>query len=194
MTAPATPCYDASAERRLNLFLDGELPSAEDAALFGHLAACADCRAQLSALMAFRRVIREEPLVVPPAADEGFLARLADARDAERLYAPYPPERLPVPLPARPTRRLSTAVLTRRRVPMSAAAFAACVLFVLGLLAGTPREVPMGPVLPGPDLARISSGVVETVADDGGVVYLITPGVTVQSGANPTRPLDGPMQ
>ena len=106
--------------------------------------------------------------------------RLANARDAERLYAVDRPARPAsvTPRAPRPARRL-------RSVPLSVAALAACVLFVLGVFAGQPAETALP--LPAATSPRIASGVVETVADDGGVVYLITPGVTVEPASSPVR-------
>lgn len=77
-------CDDPDAEVLLNEYVDGELPTDRQPDLFGHLAACADCRAHFDALLAFRLAVRQEPLAVPAAADAALFARLDRARRATR--------------------------------------------------------------------------------------------------------------
>jgi len=67
-------------EEALNLFLDGELFSCDQADLFAHMAACETCREGMNAVMEFRRMSRQEVLHVPPIADEAVLARLELSR------------------------------------------------------------------------------------------------------------------
>ena len=64
-------------EERLNLYVDGILPSDDQVILFEHLAVCDDCREELDAIMTFRRISRQEFIQVPPAADDVFFERLA---------------------------------------------------------------------------------------------------------------------
>lgn len=60
----------------LNLFMDGELSSSSQPALFKHLAGCADCRRELDGAMQFRRISRVENLLAPPGLDEAMFKRL----------------------------------------------------------------------------------------------------------------------
>ena len=82
----ASPPCGPLAEAMLNLYADGELEPEREPALEAHLAACAACRAQLDALLAFRRALREEPLAVPASIDAAILARATATR---RRPAPY---------------------------------------------------------------------------------------------------------
>ncbi len=76
-TSPSD-CRDPVMEEALNLYVDGELPLDQQAALFGHLAACPACRRTLDSVLSFRRWSRQEPLGVPPALDDAFFKRLAE--------------------------------------------------------------------------------------------------------------------
>ncbi len=151
-----TPFCSADAEARLNLFVDGELDAAEEPELFAHLAACASCRAQFNALLAFRRAVRQDRLVLPPAADERFFAAL-DARRRARLRAAAR-----APLPRRPRTPLGF------RVPLGAAlassVLSAVLFLTVGLLYGDPDARPAA--APQPVVA-------ETVAADGQVLYVM---------------------
>ena len=153
-----TECTDQHSEMLLNLYVDGELPSGEQAELFGHLSTCVACRAQFNVLLAFRLASRQETFVVPPAADEAVLARI------DRL------RRTPRPAPVRVSERRFFGGQVHRRVSLRSALLAAVVLIVFGLA-----------VRPGttPDAAALSYYVTETVIDDG-ALYVIGPGVTVE--------------
>jgi anti-sigma factor RsiW len=64
----------------LDLYLDGELPSFREADLFRHLSVCVECREHLNGVLAFRRVLRDEFVDVPPWADDRLLARIEEQR------------------------------------------------------------------------------------------------------------------
>ncbi len=152
-----SPCTDEDAEVLLNDYLDGELDPARQPELFGHLAACADCRAQFDALLAFRLAARQEPLLVPPTADAALFTRLDRVRRATRRA---------------PDRRADRAPLggaLRRRVSVGAMLAVAGLAIVIGSVL-TPASAPTAP----PDR------VVETVLRDG-ALYLIDPGITVEA-------------
>ena len=83
-------CSLPRAETLLNLYADGELPSARQAELFAHLARCAACRAQFNALLAFRLAARQEVLAVPPAADEAFFAHIDRLRRLDAVCRVLP--------------------------------------------------------------------------------------------------------
>ena len=151
-------CTDEAAEAWLNEYVDGELARAVQPALFNHLAACADCRAQFDALLAFRLAARQEPLAVPPSADAALFARLDELRRVSRRAPDRRAERAP----------LGGAL--RRRVSVGAMLAVAGLAVVLGSVFG-PREPAPEPV---PDR------VVETVLSDG-MLYVIDPGVTVEA-------------
>ncbi|NNE70321.1 MAG: zf-HC2 domain-containing protein [Rhodothermales bacterium] len=158
-------------EERLHGYLDGELDLDSQGPLFGHLSECASCRSSMDAVLAFRRVAREEYIAVPQAADEAFFDRLADLKErSERVDRAGDREPL---WQARRSVSLGTTVL-----------MAAC-LFILGLY--LPRvsatESTFGVVGEQEmvDLDAPLFGVMNTV-------YVITPGVTVESA----RLVDGP--
>lgn len=67
----------SEAEEALHRYVDSELPSEEQPALFAHLSSCARCRVLMESVLQFRRMSRQEKIAVPPAADEAFLKRLA---------------------------------------------------------------------------------------------------------------------
>lgn len=160
MTDSVTPsmagfCADERAEGLLNEYVDGEIASADEPELFGHLAACPACRETFSAFLAFRLAARAEPLAVPPAADTALFARL------DRLRAQ----------PARPDRAADRSALggaLRRRVSLGATLAVALVVLAFGLLT-RPSTPP--PALP-----------THTVLSDG-ALYLMDPGVTVSAPA-----------
>ena len=47
-------------------FLDGEVTRAESESVTGHLAGCAECRAEIEALAATRAAVRGLPMLEPP--------------------------------------------------------------------------------------------------------------------------------
>ena len=150
-------CTDDEAEIRLNEYVDGELDPAEQPALFGHLAACAGCRHQFDALLAFRLAARQEPLAVPASADAALFARLDKQRRLSRRA------------PDRRAQRSAVGHALRRRVSLGA------------LLAVAGMAVWVGSVLaPTPAPPAQEERVVEAVLSDG-ALYLIDPGVTVEA-------------
>ncbi|MEM0963122.1 MAG: anti-sigma factor [Bacteroidota bacterium] len=151
-----TTCTDFEAEILLNEYVDGELDPSRQPDLFGHLATCADCRAQFDALFAFRLAARQEQLAVPASADAALFARL----DRVRRQAP------------RPDRRADRAPLAgalRRRVSVGAMLAVAALAVGIGT-AFAPRAV----------TEEAPSRVIEAVLEDGSL-YLIDPGVTVEA-------------
>jgi anti-sigma factor RsiW len=153
MNALLPVCEDLDAERRLNEFVDGELAPAEQPELFGHLAACADCRAQFDALLAFRRAVRDEPLVLPPAANTAVLARLDRLRRTSARARARRAERSPL------------AGTLHRRVSLGAALMVTLAVAAMGLAIGRPQP-------PAPEPARQGPRVVQAV-DAGGALFLL---------------------
>ena len=150
-------CPDFRAQTLLNLYADGELPSGRQPELFAHLARCAACRAEFNALFAFRLAARQEPLAVPPAADEAFFARL----DRMRRAAP--------PAADRAAKRRTLSAPLRRRVPVGFA-LAAMLALALGLLARPSPPAPAPRAVPEADTAfRLT----EVVLDDGNALYVM---------------------
>ncbi len=147
----------------VNRYLDGVLPVAEQPELFRHLASCPGCRSMMDSVMAFRRVAREEYIAVPPSADERFFDRLADLKERnDRVDRAGDRESL---------------WRSRRSVSLGTTVIMAFCLFVLGLY--LPRSSPVsGPLVVGEqemvDLEAPVWGLMNTV-------YVITPGVTVES-------------
>ena len=107
-------------EEDLNLYLDGELAVEVQSSLFSHLSGCSECRELMESVLLFRRMSRQEYVVMPPAADDVFfkrLARLKNAGDQQNRSE----EREPL-------------WNSRRSVSIKSAVAAVCVVFVLGLL------------------------------------------------------------
>ena len=157
MTFALTPCADEDAEVLLNEYVDGELDPARQPALFGHLAACAGCRAQFDALLAFRLAARQEPLAVPASADAALFARL------DRVRRQSPRARM------RRADRSALGGALRQRVSVGAMLAVVCVAAFLGSVLASDAATPP------PD-----ERVVEAVLEDGSL-YLIDPGVTVEA-------------
>ncbi|MBO6577312.1 MAG: zf-HC2 domain-containing protein [Rhodothermales bacterium] len=167
----ADPRTRPGIEDALNGYLDGELQVAEQPTLFVHLAECASCRGRMDSVMSFRRIAREEYIAVPQQADERFMERLADlkervdkvdrAGDREPLWQ------------------------SRRSVSLGTTVFMAACLFVLGLY--LPRFTAgdaAAAIVAEQEMVDLESpvfGVMNTV-------YVITPGVTVESA----RLIEGP--
>ena len=149
-------CPDDRAEALLNEYVDGELDAARQPDLFSHLAACADCRAQFDALLAFRLAARQESLAVPATVDAALFARL------DRVRRDRPTDRR--------ADRAPLAGALRRRVSVGAM-LAAAGLALVFWTALAPE--------PSPE-ATPSARVVEAVLEDGSL-YLIDPGVTVEA-------------
>lgn len=162
----APPCTDDAAEILLNEYVDGELDPARQPDLFAHLAACADCRVQFDALLAFRLGARQEPLAVPASSDAALFARLDGLRRT-------PGRRTP------PDRRADRAPLggaLRRRVSVGAMLAVAGVAIVLGTVLAPSQAQPPHP-----------ERVVEAVLPDG-ALYLIDPGITVEAARTEAAP------
>lgn len=160
------PCAHADAERLLNEYVDGELRSADQPALFTHLATCAACRAQFNALLAFRLAARQEPLDVPPAADAALFARLDRTRRVARRQ------------PDRSVDRQPFGGALRRRVSVGVALAAVGLVVALGAAFGS-QPTPASAAPGGPRVTL-------TVLDDG-ALYLVDPGVTVEARAPADR-------
>ncbi len=146
------------AEELLNLYVDGELALDRQGELFAHLAEDRAARVQFNALMAFRLASRQEALPVPPAADAALMARIDEVRRNRPPAAALAEDR-------RPFRPL------RRRVKLGTALAVGGVLVALSALVG-----PRGPA---PEVVP-AAGEVVPVETDGGPVYVMLPGVTVE--------------
>ena len=164
MTCSATDNLRPGMEEALNRYLDGELPLDEQPALFGHLADCPSCRSRMDAVMAFRRIAREEYISVPQSADERFLDRLAELKErVDRVDRAGDREPL---------------WQSRRSVSLGTTVFMAACLFVIGLYL---------PRFSIEEAAASAVGEQEMVDLDAPVfgvmntIYVITPGVTVES-------------
>ena len=156
---PDALCDDPGAEDLLNEYVDGELASARQPELYTHLAACAACREQFDALLAFRLAARQESLTVPPAVDAALFARLDEARRSARHQ------------PDRAADRAPLGGALRRRVPVGAALALAGIVLVLGwVMSPTPHVEP----------DRTPVRLTHTVLDDG-ALYMIDPGVTIEA-------------
>ncbi len=161
MTEPlntSTFCSDEHSEMLLNLYVDGELSSDEQAGLFGHLATCAVCRTQFNVLLAFRLALRQEAILVPLTADEAVFARIDHLRRTPRRAID------------RVSERRFFGGRVHRNVPFRTAALAALVIVALGLAL---RFDPL------PDSSTQSYHVTEAIMDDG-ALYVIGPGLTVE--------------
>ena len=144
-------------------YVDGELSGDGQAGLFRHLAECADCRATLESVLAFRRFSRSEPMHVPPTCDAALMARLdvLKRRDEERVD--------------------SGSLWDRTmHVGMGRAAAAVIGVFLLGAgLARPTNEIPLAP--------NISVGQESVEFRPAGTywrvepVYVFYPGVTVEA-------------
>ena len=65
-----------SHQEALHLYLDGDLPVAEQPRLFCHLADCETCRRLMDAVMEFRRMSRRDVCEVPPEVDHAIFGEL----------------------------------------------------------------------------------------------------------------------
>ncbi|RMF62292.1 MAG: hypothetical protein D6746_04295 [Bacteroidetes bacterium] len=114
----------------LELYLDGELSADMQPALFAHLAECAACRRHFEAVLAFRRMCRQEYFSVPPAAEQVFFEKLARHRAAS--------QRVDRTTDRRPLWHQRAAISLR------VAVLAGVFLFLFGLML-TGHEHPPGP-------------------------------------------------
>lgn len=158
----ASPTCTAPWEAALNEYVDGELPMEAQPRLFAHLATCAPCRRTLEAVLAFRRMSRQEPLAVPPAADDAVFRRLDHVKQRTE----------------RAGRNAQQRSLWTAPTPLSlgAAAMVAAVLFVVGLLLPMQLEEP-------PSAPLVSAGMerVEFDSTPAEAVYVFYPGLTVEA-------------
>lgn len=165
-------------EEDLNLYLDGELPVDVQADLFSHLSGCSQCREVMDSVLMFRRMSRQEYVVLPPAADDEFFKRLARIKNAgERQNRSE--EREPL-------------WNSRRSVSIKSAVFAVFAVFILGLL--LPRTE-------GPEMMTALVEFEEELVDlDREVkpqvlqsyIHVFVPGLTVEANKDEeeTRPLE----
>ncbi len=155
----AATCSHAM-EEALNLYMDGELPFAEQPVLFAHLATCDPCRRMLGAMMEFRRMSRQEVCPVPPAFDEAFFRRLDEIRGRSHRVDRYKDRR---PL-----------WQTRAPVSLRVATMAAVLLFCAGFFFPQTAGEPLVAKRVELHEERVVPVVIEPV-------YVITPGVTVEA-------------
>ncbi|MGI9175470.1 MAG: anti-sigma factor family protein [Rhodothermales bacterium] len=167
-TPNASPC-GPSMEEALSLYVDGELPSATQPALFTHLASCEACRQTLTATLEFRRFSRQETITVPPAVDEAIMKRLAQRKATHD----------------RTDRAAQRRPLWQARIPVSlrAAAALGLVAFFTGLL--VPNRVAQAPEVVVEATSTVQ-GEEERVRFYDPVrvaeaVYVIYPGLTVEA-------------
>lgn len=166
-------CTDAF-QAALTEYVDGELSFDEQPGLFVHLAACADCRRTLESVMAFRRIVREEHLTVPPAADDAFLRRL---NEHQRVTGPAARTAADVPW----TRHGLVSVRTLVVV--------ALVVFLVGLFAPMSVSSDHSPLA----WVEMREERVHWGGDEAGrgqAVYVFYPGVTVEAPRYEAVPAD----
>lgn len=156
-----------SLDEKLNLFVDGELPIVDQAAMFKHLAECERCRHYFDGLLTLRRMMSEEVIKVAPAQDEAFLRRLAKYRSAVQ------------PSKKRVERRRQI----RRMTPVAgrAAVGAAVVLLVLTSLMPSPQtDVVLSEHVFGEE-ELVNFGATTAPNRDRGAVYVFYPGLTIEA-------------
>ena len=162
-TPDAAACNPAM-EEALNLYADGELDAAAQPALFAHLAGCVTCRHTLAALLEFRRVSRQELMLVPAAADDAFFQRLDDLkRRTDRVDRVA--ERRP---------------LWQRRPRISLSLAACLALLLLGLGTLVPRSTDTV-VQPRIEVLEERIEFAPLVPVRGEAVYVFYPGLTVEA-------------
>ncbi len=160
-------CGVMEMEEAVNRYVDGELPVAEQAALFAHLSTCASCRSLMESVLQFRRMSRLERIAVPPAAGGAFLQRLA-AHKARR------------PLDDRPVRRAS------RRPQRAAGVAAVGVLLLAGLWLANQSAPPLAPLLVTSETERVEMAPQHPAASADSpparkALYVFYPGLLVEA-------------
>ncbi len=147
-------------DEAIHLYADGELPFAQHAALFAHLAVDEGARRLLESVMQFRRLSRQESFTVTPAMDAAFMQRLARQRRVR-------------PRAARPPARPSLWQ-RRARVSLRTATLAAVGLLLVGFLGARPTPPPPAPA------ATVAAPQAErpTVMS---AHYVFSPGVVVEA-------------
>jgi anti-sigma factor RsiW len=175
-TSGAAPCGSAI-ETLLTLYVDGELASSEQPRLFTHLSTCPDCRRSLEAVMRFRCIVREEHLVVPPAADDAFFKRLARHKHV-RDTAARPPERISI-------------WRTRTPVSLRSAAALVVVVFLVGLLTPVHNSDPVAPVLRWvvAEEERVDLTNHDARYREQSAVYVFYPGLTIEANKSEETPV-----
>jgi anti-sigma factor RsiW len=128
MTVPPTSRECGAARPRLDAYLDGDLPPAEAARVEGHLAACADCAAELADLRRTVEMVEALPMAEPSA---GFTARVLAAVEG-----------LPAPVAARALEPGRPAAIWPAGVALAIAGCLATAL-VIAIIVGL-RDVPAG--------------------------------------------------
>ena len=171
MTCTADKELSPALEDALHSYLDGELDLTAQGPLFGHLADCPACRSSMDSVLSFRRIAREEYIAVPQSADEAFFDRLAEIKErTERVDRAGDREPL---------------WQSRRSVSLGTTVLMAACLFILGLYLPRVSTISANSMVVGEqemvDLEAPLFGVLD-------YVYVITPGVTVESA----RSIDGP--
>ena len=169
---PANAC-GSHHEEALNLYLDGELPLGDEAALFRHLAACTACRRVLGALIEFRRMSRQEALAVPAAVDDAFFGKLDHLRHRTTLSDRSAQRR--------PLWQLHT------RISLRVAAAVAGVLFFAGFL--IPRDLGTLPPMPRVEGLDERVELPPVFQPAGEAVYVFYPGLTVEAARLPDEAL-----
>ncbi len=167
-------CADGM-EEALNLYLDGELATDAQPPLFVHLAGCDACRHTMSAVLAFRRMSRQESIRVPAAADDAFFHRLDRVkRRGERM-----------------DRAAQRRPLWQARAPVSlrAATAMALLLFLAGLFLPQPAG-------PSPSRARVQAVeerfmLAPAPPVRGEAVYVFYPGLTIEAQRLIETPQEG---
>lgn len=97
-------------QTQLDLLLDGELTNEFEESVFGHLAACKECRTYVSILTQARVAMRKEVSEVPHGLDERVL-RLLNGRSTS-IVRPLWRSRIPVPIPLLAAALLCLVALT----------------------------------------------------------------------------------
>lgn len=165
-------CGQPAMEETLNLYADGELPFNRQAELFAHLASCDACRRTLDGILSFRRLSRQENLVVPPALDDAFFKRLATHKAHTRV------DRAAA---RRPLWQLRWAVSLRAGV------VAAVVVFTLGLLMPVnvqepyAEQPPMQLVVGEEELVELPPALAAEPKTRNETLYVFYPGLTIEA-------------
>lgn len=153
----------------VHAFADGELPLEVQPAVFSHLATCAECRRTLDSVLHFRRLSRQERIVVTPAADAAFLERLQQHK-ARKEAVNRSEDRQPL-------WRIRTSFSLRTGV------LAMLFVFCLGLIVPSDRSESEESAAP----LSLVEGFQEPIfpsqdsTDDRGMLYVFYPGLTVEA-------------
>jgi len=143
----------------LQRYLDGELESKSQSSLFSHMSACGECRSMMDSVLVFRRMIRQEFISLPPAADDLFFSRLAELKQREEQISR--------------TDDRSPLWNLRKSISMRAAVLAAVAVFIVGLLFPTPLRIEYVAPLITTEVERVSFPVEQSV------MYVFYPGIDV---------------